>query len=139
MANVKKRLDVLLVERGLAESRQRAQAVIMSGQVYVREQKVDKAGTQVEENAPIEVRGQALAYVSRGGLKLEKALKTFSGIRLKGVHAIDAGASTGGFTDCMLQNGAERCMQWMWAMDSWPGACAVIPEWCAWSGPTCAI
>ena len=86
MANVKKRLDVLLVERGLAESRQRAQAVIMSGQVYVREQKVDKAGTQVEENAPIEVRGQALAYVSRGGLKLEKALKTFSGIRLKGVH-----------------------------------------------------
>ena len=71
MANVKKRLDVLLVERGLAESRQRAQAVIMSGQVYVREQKVDKAGTQVEENAPIEVRGQALAYVSRGGLKLE--------------------------------------------------------------------
>ena len=108
MANVKKRLDVLLGERGLAESRQRAQAVIMSGQVYVREQKVDKAGTQVEENAPIEVRGQALAYVSRGGLKLEKALKTFSGIRLKGVHAIDAGASTGGFTDCMLQNGAEK-------------------------------
>ena len=108
MANVKKRLDVLLVERGLAESRQRAQAVIMSGQVYVREQKVDKAGTQVEENAPIEVRGQALAYVSRGGLKLEKALKTFSGIRLKGVHAIDAGASTGGFTDCMLQNGAVK-------------------------------
>ena len=103
MANVKKRLDVLLVERGLAESRQRAQAVIMSGQVYVREQKVDKAGTQVEE-----VRGQALAYVSRGGLKLEKALKTFSGIRLKGVHAIDAGASTGGFTDCMLQNGAVK-------------------------------
>ena len=95
MANVKKRLDVLLVERGLAESRQRAQAVIMSGQVYVREQKVDKAGTQVEENAPIEVRGQALAYVSRGGLKLEKALKTFSGIRLKGVHAIDAGADVG--------------------------------------------
>ena len=106
MANVKKRLDVLLVERGLAESRQRAQAVIMSGQVYVREQKVDKAGTQVEENAPIEVRGQALAYVSRGGLKLEKALKTFSGIRLKGVHAIDAGASTGGFTDCLLKRGA---------------------------------
>ena len=108
MANVKKRLDVLLVERGLAESRQRAQAVIMSGQVYVREQKVDKAGTQVEENAPIEVRGQALAYVSRGGLKLEKALKTFSGIRLKGVHAIDAGASTGGFTDLMLSHGAEK-------------------------------
>ena len=102
MANVKKRLDVLLVERGLAESRQRAQAVIMSGQVYVREQKVDKAGTQVEENAPIEVRGQALAYVSRGGLKLEKALKTFSGIRLKGVHAIPIWGGKGVCSGCGL-------------------------------------
>ena len=108
MANQKKRLDVLLVERGLADSRQRAQAVIMSGQVYVREQKVDKAGAQVEADAPIEVRGQTLAYVSRGGLKLEKALKVFTGIDLRGARAIDAGASTGGFTDCMLQNGAER-------------------------------
>lgn len=108
MAVIKKRLDVLMVERGLAESRQRAQAVIMSGQVYVGDRKVDKAGVQLEETAPIEVRGQTLAYVSRGGLKLEKALKTFQGIRLEGVHAIDAGASTGGFTDCMLQNGAER-------------------------------
>ena len=108
MANQKKRLDVLLVERGLADSRQRAQAVIMSGQVYVREQKVDKAGAQIEADAPIEVRGQPLAYVSRGGLKLEKALKTFTGIDLRGARAIDAGASTGGFTDCMLQNGAEK-------------------------------
>ena len=108
MANQKKRLDVLLVERGLADSRQRAQAVIMSGQVYVREQKVDKAGAQIEADAPIEVRGQTLAYVSRGGLKLEKALKTFTGIDLRGARAIDAGASTGGFTDCMLQNGAEK-------------------------------
>ena len=108
MASVKKRLDILLVERGLAESRQRAQAIIMSGQVYVKEQKVDKAGAQIEEGAPIEVRGQTLPYVSRGGLKLEKALKCFTGIDLHGVHAIDAGASTGGFTDCMLQNGAEK-------------------------------
>ena len=107
MANVKKRLDVLLVERGLAESRQRAQAVIMSGQVYVREQKVDKAGTQVEENAPIEVRGQALAYVSRGGLKLEKAMQLWP-IGLHGAVCADIGASTGGFTDCMLQNGAQK-------------------------------
>lgn len=107
MANVKKRLDVLLVERGLAESRQRAQAVIMSGQVYVREQKVDKAGTQVEENAPIEVRGQALAYVSRGGLKLEKAMQLWP-IALNGAVCADIGASTGGFTDCMLQNGAQK-------------------------------
>ena len=84
MAMVKKRLDVLLVERGLVESRQRAQAVIMSGQVYVKEQKVDKAGAQIPEDAPIEVRGQTLAYVSRGGLKLEKAMKTFTGIHLDG-------------------------------------------------------
>ena len=104
----KKRLDVAMVERGLAESRQKAQAVIMAGQVFVDGQRVDKAGAPVTEARAIEVRGRALPYVSRGGLKLEKALKTFSGIRLKGVHAIDAGASTGGFTDCMLQNGAEK-------------------------------
>ena len=136
MANQKKRLDVLLVERGLADSRQRAQAVIMSGQVYVREQKVDKAGAQIEADAPIEVRGQTLAYVSRGGLKLEKALKTFTGIDLRGARAIDAGASTGGFTDCMLR---RRYTRWTWATASWPGACAAIPGWCAWSAPTCAI
>ena len=104
----KKRLDVLVCERGLAESRQKAQALIMAGQIFVGGQKIDKAGFAVEESAEIELHGKALAYVSRGGLKLEKALKTFSGIRLKGVHAIDAGASTGGFTDCMLQNGAEK-------------------------------
>ena len=108
MAIVKKRLDVLLVERGLAESRQRAQAIIMSGQVYVKEQKVDKAGAQIPEDAPVEVRGQTLAYVSRGGLKLEKAMKTFEGIHLAGAVCGDIGASTGGFTDCMLQNGAVK-------------------------------
>ena len=108
MAIVKKRLDVLLVERGLAESRQRAQAIIMSGQVYVKEQKVDKAGAQIPEDAPVEVRGQTLAYVSRGGLKLEKAMKTFEGIHLDGAVCGDIGASTGGFTDCMLQNGAVK-------------------------------
>ncbi len=108
MATVKKRLDVLLVERGLAESRQRAQAIIMSGQVYVKEQKVDKAGAQFPEDTPIEVRGQTLAYVSRGGLKLEKAMKTFSGLSLSGAVCGDIGASTGGFTDCMLQNGAAK-------------------------------
>ena len=107
MATVKKRLDVLLVERGLAESRQRAQAVIMSGQVYVKEQKVDKAGAQFPEDVPIEVRGQTLAYVSRGGLKLEKAMKLWP-ITLQGAVCGDIGASTGGFTDCMLQNGASR-------------------------------
>ena len=103
----KKRLDVLLCERGLMESRQKAQAVIMAGQVYVAGQKVDKAGAQIEESAEIEVRGKTLAYVSRGGLKLEKAMQSFP-ISLSGAVCGDIGASTGGFTDCMLQNGAVK-------------------------------
>ena len=103
----KKRLDILLCERGLMESRQKAQAVIMAGQVYVAGQKVEKAGAPVEENAEIEVRGKTLAYVSRGGLKLEKAMQTFP-IQLSGAICGDIGASTGGFTDCMLQNGASK-------------------------------
>ena len=96
-----------MVERGLAESRQKAQAVIMAGQVYVNGQKVDKAGAPVAEDAAIEVRGKTLAYVSRGGLKLEKAMELWP-IRLEGAVCADIGASTGGFTDCMLQNGAEK-------------------------------
>ena len=103
----KKRLDVLLTERGLQESRQRAQAVIMSGEVFVNGQRVDKPGTAVAEDARIEIRGGTLAYVSRGGLKLEKAMATFP-IDLHGAVCADIGASTGGFTDCMLQNGAEK-------------------------------
>lgn len=104
---VKKRLDILLCERGLMESRQKAQAVIMAGQVYVAGQKVDKAGSPTEEGAAIEVRGKTLAYVSRGGLKLEKAMVSFP-IDLQGAVCADIGASTGGFTDCMLQNGASK-------------------------------
>ena len=103
----KERLDVLLVERGLAESRQKAQAIIMAGIVYVDDKRIDKAGTTLPTEAVIRVRGQTLAYVSRGGLKLEKALKEF-GLNLQDAVAIDAGASTGGFTDCMLQNGAAK-------------------------------
>ena len=106
MAN-KTRLDVLLVERGLQETRQKAQATIMSGLVYVAGQKVDKPGTAVLNDAPIEVRGNALKYVSRGGLKLEKAMATFP-IDLTDNICADIGASTGGFTDCMLQNGASK-------------------------------
>ena len=102
----KKRLDVLLVERGLAESRQKAQAVIMAGQVYSGERRCDKAGLTLEEDVPLEVRGQ-LRYVSRGGLKLEKAMQCFP-ITLTDKIAADIGASTGGFTDCMLQNGAKK-------------------------------
>ena len=103
----KTRLDVLLVERGLQESRQKAQATIMSGLVFVRGQRVDKPGTAVPNDAEIEVRGNALKYVSRGGLKLEKAMATFP-IDLHGTVCGDIGASTGGFTDCMLQNGARK-------------------------------
>ena len=103
----KTRLDVLLVERGLEQSRQRAQAMIMSGLVFVDGQRVDKAGTAVPNDAQIEVRGNTLRYVSRGGLKLEKAMTTF-GLKLDGCICADIGASTGGFTDCMLQNGAKK-------------------------------
>ena len=103
----KKRLDILVCEQGLAESRQKAQALIMAGQIYVAGQKADKAGMQVEESAEIELRGKTLAYVSRGGLKLEKAIGAFR-LDLKDKVCIDCGASTGGFTDCMLQNGAAK-------------------------------
>ena len=104
---MKKRLDVLLTERGLAPSREKAKALIMAGIVFVDNQKEDKPGTAFPEEAVIEVRGQGLRYVSRGGLKLEKALQCFP-IRLTGRVCMDIGASTGGFTDCMLQNGAAK-------------------------------
>ena len=103
----KKRLDLLLVEQGLAESRQKAQATIMSGQVFVGGQRVDKPGTAVPADALIEVHGNPLKYVSRGGLKLEKAMAAWP-ISLEGKVCMDVGASTGGFTDCMLQNGARK-------------------------------
>lgn len=106
MAN-KTRLDLLLVERGLAESRQRAQASIMSGQVFVEGRRMDKPGMAVPQEAAIEIRGAPLAYVSRGGLKLEKAMAAFP-ISLERTICGDIGASTGGFTDCMLQNGAAK-------------------------------
>lgn len=103
----KKRLDSLVFERGLAESREKAKVAIMTGIVYVDGQKQDKPGTAFPVDAKIKVRGKSLPYVSRGGLKLEKALEVFS-IDLHGKTALDIGASTGGFTDCMLQNGAKK-------------------------------
>ena len=103
----KERLDVLLVNRGLAVSREKAKAVIMSGCVYVDGQKEDKAGTTFPEEATIEVRGHTLPYVSRGGLKLEKAIKNFD-VSVEGKVCTDVGSYTGGFTDCMLQNGAVK-------------------------------
>jgi len=103
----KTRLDVLLVENGYFTSRQKAQAVIMAGSVFVGGQRVDKPGTAVANDAEIEVRGHVMPYVSRGGWKLEKAMKTWP-ITLDGKICADIGASTGGFTDCMLQNGAQK-------------------------------
>lgn len=103
----KERLDVLLVNRGLATSREKAKAIIMSGNVYVDGQKEDKAGQSFPDTAVIEVRGTTLKYVSRGGLKLEKAMQNFD-VTLEGKICMDVGSSTGGFTDCMLQNGAVK-------------------------------
>lgn len=104
---MKERLDVLLVKRNLAGSREKAKAVIMSGNVYVEGQKEDKAGTMFADTVSIEVKGNPLPFVSRGGLKLKKALQCFP-IRLEHKVCMDVGASTGGFTDCMLQNGAAK-------------------------------
>ena len=104
---IKKRLDVLLTERGYADTRTKAQAIIMSGLVYVGGQKADKPGVSYEESVDIEVRSGACPYVSRGGLKLEKALRDF-GVDPTGYVCSDSGASTGGFTDCLLQQGASK-------------------------------
>lgn len=104
---MKERLDVLLVSRNLAESREKAKAIIMAGNVFVEGQREDKAGSTFSEDVTIEVKGNTLKYVSRGGLKLEKAIDHY-GIALEGKICMDVGSSTGGFTDCMLQNGAVK-------------------------------
>jgi 23S rRNA (cytidine1920-2'-O)/16S rRNA (cytidine1409-2'-O)-methyltransferase len=104
---MKERLDVLLVNRGLASSREKAKTIIMSGDVFVNGQREDKAGSTFDDKCEIEVRGNKLKYVSRGGLKLEKAVNEF-GLSFDGLTCMDIGASTGGFTDCMLQNGAKK-------------------------------
>ena len=103
----KERLDILLVKRGLVESREKAKTTLMAGLVLVDGQKIDKAGTMVKEEAELRILGNAIPYVSRGGLKLEKAIEVF-GISLEGKTAADIGASTGGFTDCALQRGAAK-------------------------------
>ena len=103
----KKRADILMVEQGLTDSRQKAQAMIMAGQVYFGERRCDKAGLTLEEGTPLEIRGRTMPYLSRGGLKLEKAMAVFP-VALTGKTAADIGASTGGFTDCMLKNGAAK-------------------------------
>lgn len=132
---MKERLDVLLVKRNLASSREKAKAIIMSGNVFVDGQREDKAGTSFSEEVQIEVRGHALPYVSRGGLKLEKAMKNFD-VSMEGKVCTDVGSSTGGFTDCMLQNGAVKVfaidvghgqLDWKLRQDE---------EWSAWKRPT---
>ena len=104
---MKERLDVILVNQGYAASREKAKAIIMSGNVFVDGQREDKAGTTFSEDVKIEVKGHTLPYVSRGGLKLEKAMKNFD-VSMEGKVCTDVGSSTGGFTDCMLQNGARK-------------------------------
>lgn len=108
----KERLDKLMVERGLAESRARAQAMILAGQVLVRDQRIDKPGQTIDIEAEIRIKGESLRYASRGGLKLEAALREFK-VDPAGKICLDIGASTGGFTDCLLQHGAAR----VWAID----------------------
>ncbi len=104
---MKIRLDQLILKKGITESRQKARALIMEGKVLVNGQKIEKPGTLVEENSEIKLCGKSLSYVSRGGLKLEKAIREFS-IEVKNKVAMDVGASTGGFTDCLLQHGAKK-------------------------------
>lgn len=108
----RERIDKVLVERGLAESRTRAQALILAGQVLVREQRIDKPGQLIDPNDDIRIKGETPRYASRGGLKLEAALREFK-INPEGKNCLDVGASTGGFTDCLLQHGAAR----VWAID----------------------
>lgn len=107
MAESKLRLDILLVEKGIFSSRERARASVMSGEIFVDGVRVDKCGEKVKVSSNIEFKGEKMPYVSRGGYKLEKAIRSF-GIELKDKVCIDIGASTGGFTDCMLQNGASK-------------------------------
>lgn len=107
MAKGKERIDVLMVKNGLATSREKAKATVMAGLVFVNGQRVDKPGTELPEDILIELKGQALPFVSRGGLKLAKAVEAFS-LLFEGKVVADIGASTGGFTDCVLQNGAKR-------------------------------
>ena len=124
------RADLLLVERELAESRERAQALIMEGLVFAPTGRVEKSGTLLDPDAEVVVRGR-LPFVSRGGVKLAHALDEF-GVDPSGLVALDVGASTGGFTDCLLQRGPSGCTPSMWATGSWRTRCVRIPASSAW-------
>lgn len=129
--STKERLDVLLVNRGLFESREKAKTAIMAGQIFMGTVCVDKAGTKVPIDADLSVKGNTLPYVSRGGLKLEKALQLYP-IDLTDAVMIDIGASTGGFTDCALQNGAAKVFAIDVAITNWLGHCAKISASSTW-------
>ena len=135
---MKERLDVLLVKRGLAPSREKAKTMIMEGNVFVNNNREDKAGSTFAEDAPIEIHGNTLKYVSRGGLKLEKAMTHFS-ISLDGMVCMDIGASTGGFTDCMLQNGAKKVYSVDVGYTSLHGNCARTQGLSVWKKQTSAM
>ena len=132
------RLDQYLCQNGLVQSRERAKALIMSGIVFVNEQKVDRAGEMIAPDAKVEVRGHDIGYVSRGGLKLEKAMQVFP-MRPDGKVCMDIGASTGGFTDCMLQTARSRSTPSMWATASWRGACVPMRASSIWKERTSAM
>ena len=127
----KERLDVLLVNRGLADSREKAKAIIMSGKVYVDGQKEDKAGSSFNETVNIEVRGNTLKYVRSGGLKLEKAMEKFD-VTIAGKICMDVGSSTGGFTNCMLQNVLLKYILLMWDTDSLLGSFVMMSVLYVW-------
>lgn len=137
MKSPTQRIDVALVEKGLAQSREGAKRLVMSGRVLVNDIPVDKPGTQIAANAALTIKGEDIPYVSRGGLKLEKALVIFD-INPKGLICMDVGASTGGFTDCLLQGELNGFLRWMWDTGSWPGRYARTRALFPWSEPISA-
>ena len=132
---MKERLDILLVNKGLAPSREKAKAMIMEGNVFVDNNREDKAGSTLDVNASIEVKGNTLKYVSRGGLKLEKAMTHF-GITLEGKVCMDIGASTGGFTDACSRTVRSKFMLWTWDMVSLHGNCVRMNGLSVWKRQT---
>ena len=132
---MKKRLDILVTERGLAESREKAKALIMAGQIYVDNQKADKPGDTFPEECRIESRGKGLPYVSRGGLKLEKAMEEFP-ITLEGKTCMDIAPQPAVLPTACSKRARGKSTPWTWATASWPGTCATTPGWSTWSAPT---
>ena len=136
----KERVDVLAYKQGLFDTREQAKRGVMAGLVVavINGERFDKPGEKIDEATELKLKGEKLKYVSRGGLKLEKALNQF-GLSVEGKIAIDIGASTGGFTDVMLQNGASQVFRWMSGPISWPGNCAMILEWSRWNSSISAM